>query len=500
TQHAGEEEKLRAELKSAAMAHKQALQDAITHLRDVNKERHKAQDAVADANAANKRLVDVHVEERAAQETASAAELAKIQVELARLNAQLTALEAELKLNQTKLSAAEKEKGASAEESNNLAKIVEDQRDKLASLKSQEEQARKEVLSAIEQLKAEQKAALEEQRADWERKYAEANKGKKVYEDSFQEAKAAADFQSREVEQLRIDNANLLGQQRKLEEELSAKQQSFKEELMKQKNNNRRDANDQTVEDDELKEAAKKHPEPPAQAVKGKVSSTTQTDPEVPPRPASKLSSIKIYALRGNQSLNDYYPNVPLFKGADENVLITINFPEQQLTEDEVQQFVTKEGLNVKAPSSGHRYSFSYEDKIPKAVLTEEGARPTPEDGGDEIKYKNRLAATVINMIDNVLSRSTELKVDTQEPFIAEIARQYVSYLKDTTSLKIVDTISDCKNIPNQDVKSKAAADIFNQLKSKELEATKLKSAPWYRAAEEFRRNPVTQPAMAPKM
>lgn len=202
------------------------------------------------------------------------------------------------------------------------------------------------------------------------------------------------------------------------------------------------------------------------------------------PSPASQLSSMRIFALLNPTDKPTIASHTSLFRESDSDALIVINFPERQLTEKEVAQFVSKTGLNVESPS-GHHYAFSYENKIPKAVLTEDGARRIKEESPE--KYQQRLAVTIINMIDNVLSKGSVVKINTQNPFIAKIAQQYLDHLKNNLNLKITHLeITGC-DISAPDEKSKSAETIFNKL-SKQLSKTQLQAAPWFIEAQALRK------------
>jgi len=224
----------------------------------------------------------------------------------------------------------------------------------------------------------------------------------------------------------------------------------------------------------------------------------TQTDVAIHSElPQTKTTSTKIYAhlIRSGRASMDMIPE-PIFKDSDnERVLITINFTERNLTEKEVEQFVSKAGLNVISPS-GQSYAFSYEDKIPKAVLTESGAKPKPEERID--KYKQRLAVTMINMIDNVLSKGTVVKVNTKDPFLAKIAQQYIDHLKSETKLEIshsqVTGVAKDALYPD----SKMASNIFEDLKP-QLSQKNLEAAPWFIEAKQYRHQVKQQLKLKPE-
>lgn len=74
---------------------------------------------------------------------------------------------------------------------------------------------------------------------------------------------------------------------------------------------------------------------------------------------------------------------------------------------------------------AGQVYQFHLSEQgIPTAQLT------THDYSVDNIHENQlRLAVTIINMIDNVLAHSNEVHVDTSDPFVANIANQYLDFL-----------------------------------------------------------------------
>jgi len=111
--------------------------------------------------------------------------------------------------------------------------------------------------------------------------------------------------------------------------------------------------------------------------------------------------------------------------------LVTINIPETELSPPNLKK-MRESSLLVKSPS-GHLYSLSEgrDGQKPKAEMTEEQAKPDPNDSSEQSHL--RLAQTIINMIDNVLSRSDVIDVKTSNPFVAAIASEYISYIKSRT-------------------------------------------------------------------
>ena len=141
------------------------------------------------------------------------------------------------------------------------------------------------------------------------------------------------------------------------------------------------------------------------------------------------------------------------------------------LTPSEVAQFRTKEGLPVMSPS-GQPYALSCVDGVPKATLNQAALR-------DVDHYT--LAVTIINMIDNVLSKGTVVKVNTPDPFIAEIATLYIQHLKDNTDITITASHVTCSTAVTAEIKQ----DALTQFEQRDIVKAlrRIKKAPWYEAA-----------------
>ena len=167
-------------------------------------------------------------------------------------------------------------------------------------------------------------------------------------------------------------------------------------------------------------------------------------------------------------------------------VLAAINFEKDELTETEVEQFISKTGLNVTSPS-GQLYALSCVDGTPKAVLPH-------TDGIDADKYK--LAVTIINMIDNILSKGMVVKVNTTDPFVAEIAKLYVDFLQTKVPAVVIES-SEIHAIEGlspeaKDLAVASATSIF-ELEEIKLALAKITDTPWYEAAIALRA-PKTMP------
>ena len=151
-------------------------------------------------------------------------------------------------------------------------------------------------------------------------------------------------------------------------------------------------------------------------------------------------------------------------------VLPLINAVKTELTPREAEKFLTEDGLPVISPS-GQTYALSCVNNVPKAVLMQ----------ADVDHYT--LAVTIINMIDNVLSKGNVVKVNTPDPFIAEIARLYIDHLNVNTEITITSSNVMCPKAVTPDI----AKDALTQFRNPAIVAAldSLEDAPWYEEAME---------------
>lgn len=126
-------------------------------------------------------------------------------------------------------------------------------------------------------------------------------------------------------------------------------------------------------------------------------------------------------------SYNDLFPSP---KQAVENVIKVI-FPEKRALKDAELNTLRQSGLQFYSPS-GQAYTFrDAGHHQPQAVLNHEEARkPLDETNEQPTETQQRLAVTIMNMIDNILAQgSTEINVETDDPFIAGVANEYINQL-----------------------------------------------------------------------
>ena len=120
-------------------------------------------------------------------------------------------------------------------------------------------------------------------------------------------------------------------------------------------------------------------------------------------------------------------------------------------------------------------------DNIPQAILTEpQNILPFTDE-----EQKKR-ALTILNMIENVLSKSITIKIETTDPFIAKIANNYIKYLQqDGVELDIHDT-SPAKPPQEPTLIEQNADTIFIAL-TNSIDKNELKKAPWFIDAQHMR-------------
>jgi chromosome segregation ATPase len=171
--------------------------------------------------------------------------------------------------------------------------------------------------------------------------------------------------------------------------------------------------------------------------------------------PAPKSKWEKIYADHHETPVGKY---TTLF--TDTNAVMAINFEhrcgETAFFPKELNEFNEGKPMTVKSPS-GHTYEFRREGDTPKAVLKNDGIIKIEN---NKTREQQRLALTIINMIENVRSKSIVVNVDTKDPFIAEIAKRYLKYL-DGKGLKTAQHVT---VVPDEDNKVNDAEEIFNSL------------------------------------
>ncbi len=187
---------------------------------------------------------------------------------------------------------------------------------------------------------------------------------------------------------------------------------------------------------------------------------------------------------------NSAYTNEALFRrtsssvDSEHGILFAVNMNHKKMTNAFIEQF-EKGAVPVICPTSGHEYSLSFKGKIPVAILKAENAQKFPGDTDDE--HLQRRAATIINMIDNVLAKSEEITITTSDPFLAEIASSYLAHLqtiKDVTGAQVL-TMNAKPLTSNASKQEKDKAEsIFKKLN---MPADDIQRAQWFVDAVAFR-------------
>jgi hypothetical protein len=176
-----------------------------------------------------------------------------------------------------------------------------------------------------------------------------------------------------------------------------------------------------------------------------------------------------------------------------EEPLITINYQEAELEPDQYGQLVSDQGLRVVSPSEmEYTLTKPKDDKPPVAILTQADAAKKLNDTETEAQHKQRLTLTIMNMIDNVVSKSNIVNVTTSDPFVAEVAKSYIYYLQTTQDLYIDDQVTlrgaDQKTEARKEAEKDVKQLFDDGAKFKETVTEKIKEDPaWFKAAKKFR-------------
>jgi len=113
---------------------------------------------------------------------------------------------------------------------------------------------------------------------------------------------------------------------------------------------------------------------------------------------------------------------------------------------------------------------------VPKAILTSDGAGQKPE--GADSNYDTRMATTIVDMINNVLSKGDVVNVKTGDPLKAEIARLYIEHLNSIGLPNIQSNVSVRHEGTEQ---AKRILDLFIIDKSVATNLSELEDADWYK-------------------
>ncbi len=194
----------------------------------------------------------------------------------------------------------------------------------------------------------------------------------------------------------------------------------------------------------------------PAKITPDQVVTTTPIDPPTPPLKKQKTTTpLAIFA-----SLQEI-EKTSLFVQPDDPV-ITINYTYTELEPEQIKQFKS-EGLYVHSPS-GQQFNLSMiKNGEAKAIMTQEDAKA--DENENEAKYKQRIAVTIISMIDNVLAYSDHVEIKTEDPFIAAIANEYIQFLTNKIDVQAVHFTVETNTEDTNGIHAQKASEIFDKLK-----------------------------------
>ena len=124
---------------------------------------------------------------------------------------------------------------------------------------------------------------------------------------------------------------------------------------------------------------------------------------------------------------------------------------------------IRKTGIDITSPSK-QKFKFQMDETGPKAVLTADSVKNIT--GDVEEKYNMKIAATVMNMIDNVLANSDHLHIKTKDPFIAAVANAYIQQLKKNPNFKHITDQIETPDPTKQVSKIESATKLVKEISS----------------------------------
>ena len=173
------------------------------------------------------------------------------------------------------------------------------------------------------------------------------------------------------------------------------------------------------------------------------------TGPDQTPSMLSRLNRNQPQQLAS--SISSKWHKIHGVEAANPKVLVAINVSSQG-----EQDKLIAEGLPITS-RSGMQFLFKKDEgDVPKAILRESDAPRIPEKESDD-DYNYRMGQTIVDMINNVLSKGDVVKINTKDPVKGEIARLYIDHLKETHKLDYIKFESNVNLIPPDD-KIKATA------------------------------------------
>jgi len=162
----------------------------------------------------------------------------------------------------------------------------------------------------------------------------------------------------------------------------------------------------------------------------------------------------------------------------ENKVLISISCKSATLSENSREEKREELGVTeIIYSKSGIFFKLSLEGDIATAVLTTEGAKKTGEEKDD--LYKQRVARTIIDMIDHLLDHGDVVDVTTENPFQAVIASLYINHLKHIAFSPMINNST--VNGKNEVATNPEATEIFKRIGGN-IDKRQLKDTRWYKA------------------
>lgn len=149
---------------------------------------------------------------------------------------------------------------------------------------------------------------------------------------------------------------------------------------------------------------------------------------------------------------------------------------EQIIHGPDKQQFKSEKGFTVYAPTSKQAYSLGINNGTPFARLSRDDAKTN-----GKIDYEIA-GLTLMNMIENILSRGNVVKITTSDPIMACIGESYIEYLKKKAGLECEFTLNPHIE-PSEDQLAQAKTtfgDIIQRIGRQNF-----KDLPWFEAASQ---------------
>ena len=154
------------------------------------------------------------------------------------------------------------------------------------------------------------------------------------------------------------------------------------------------------------------------------------------------------------------FDKVVVLETEEEQYLLKINYPKKQALTVEQHQALLNDGLEISS-STGMAYTLIHQKNAePCAVLKKADAKKELDESEDE--HYQRLAMTVMNMIDNVATHSLKMDIKTKDPFVNEIAQQYLAFLNKQDGIHFTPTFNN--SCPKDAMKEQAAITCFEKL------------------------------------